>query len=144
MEEKENLQSFLAENAIKAENVKSVMSQRFVDKDRKPIEWEFRVLTNDESDAILQTCKKKDFIPGTRDYKTVTDHERFAAELACACTVHPNLDSAVLQSSYGAVGAVDVLKKMLTPGEYADLVYTVQEVNGFKLGMADKIKKAKN
>lgn len=140
----ENLQSFLAENAIKAENVKYQTSKRFIDKDKKPAEWELRVLTNDESDEIMKNCKKKEFIPGTKDYKTVTDNEKFAAELACACVVHPNLNKEVLQKSYGAVGAVDLLKKMLTPGEFMDLVYAVQEANGFKIGMADKIKKAKN
>lgn len=140
----ENLQSFLAENAILSENVKYVASRRFVNKERKPIEWELRVMTNDESDEILKGCKKKEFIPGTRDYKTVTDHEKFAAELACACVVYPNLNSEALQNSYGAVGAVDLLKKMLTPGEFTDLLYTVQETNGYKVGMADKIKKAKN
>lgn len=140
----ENLQSFLADHAIKAENVKYVASQRFVDKERKPIEWELRVLSNDESDQILKECKKKEFVPGTRDFKVVTDNEKFATELVCASVVYPDLNNAVLQDSYNAVGAADVLKKMLTPGEFTDLLYTVQEVNGFKVGMADKIKKAKN
>lgn len=140
----ENLQSFLAENAIKAENVKYVASERFLDKEHKPIEWELRVLTSEESDAIMKSCKKKEFVPGSREFKVVTDSEQFAAELAGASVVYPNLNSVQLQDSYHAVGAVDLLKKMLTLGEFTNLVYTVHEVNGFKLGMEDKIKKAKN
>lgn len=140
----ENLQSFLAENVIKADNVKFIASPRFLDTNRKSIEWEIKVLTSKESDAILQACKKKEFLPGTRDYKIITDNEKFAADLACACIVYPNLNSAALQDSYNAIGAVDLLQKMLTPGEYTELVYAVQEANGYKLGMADKIKKAKN
>lgn len=140
----ENLQSFLAENAIKAGNVKYVASQRFLDKDRNPVEWELRVLTNEEADAIMKSCKKKEFVPGSREFKIVADHEQFAAELAGASVVYPNLNSAQLQDSYHAVGAVDLLKKMLTLGEFTDLIYTVHEVNGFKFGMEDKIKKAKN
>lgn len=140
----ENLQSFLAENAIKAENVKYVASQRFLGKDRKPIEWELRVLTSDESDQILKSCKKKVFAPGSREAQIVTDGEKYLAELACASIVYPNLNSAVLQESYGTVGAAATLQKMLTPGEYADLMLTVQQAQGYELGMDNKIKKAKN
>lgn len=139
-----NLQAFMAENAIPAENVKYPASPRFLDKDNKPLEWELRVLTNDETDEILQSCKKKEFTPGTRDYKIVTDSDKFAVDLVCASVVYPNLNDAVLQNSYHAIGAADLVKKMLTPGEFNDLSYAVQEANGFKVGMADKIKKAKN
>lgn len=140
----ENLQGFLAENAIKSENVKYVASERFVDKDKQPIKWELRVLTSDEDDAIKQSCKKKEFTPGSREAKIVIDNEKYAAELICACVVYPNLNNAKLQLSYHAAGAVELVQKMLTPGEYADLYLMVSEVNGFKVGMADKIKQAKN
>ena len=56
----------------------------------------------------------------------------------------PNLDDAALQDSYGAVGAQDLIQKMLTPGEYADLANMVQQVCGFEVGMDDKMKRVKN
>lgn len=143
MEEK-SLIGFLVENAIKAENVKYPASERFLDHDKKPLEWELRVLTNDESDEILKRCKKKELTPNKQDFKIVTDNDKFITELMCACVVYPNLNDVVLQESYGAVGADDVLKKMLTPGEFNDLSFAVQEANGYKLGMGDKIKQAKN
>lgn len=142
--EDDNLLGFLAENAIKAEDVMYVASQRFLGKDRKPLAWRLRALTSEECDDIMKRCKKKEFVPGTRDAKIVTDQDKFSTDLVCASVVYPNLDSEKLQRSYDAVGAADLIHKMLTPGEYADLAYTVQQANGFEVGMKDKIKRAKN
>lgn len=140
-----NLQAFLAENAIKAENIKYAASKRFVGADKKPIEWEIRVLSSEEDEALKNTCKKKTFTPGTRDVKIELDSEKYAEELICACVVYPNLNDAALQDSYGAVGAGQLIRKMLTPGEYTDLYLMVTQANGFEVGMDDKkINQAKN
>jgi hypothetical protein len=140
----DNLKNFLAENAIKAENVKYVASESFVGGDGKAIEWELRTLANSEIDEIMTACKKKELIPKTREYRITTDAEKAALEMACASVVYPDLNDAQLQDSYKAIGASELLKKMLTPGEYSDLMAAVQEANGFKVGMEDKINQAKN
>ncbi|CUH95876.1 hypothetical protein P22_1962 [Propionispora sp. 2/2-37] len=140
-----NLVAFLAENAIKAENIKYVASKRFRDANKNSIEWEIRVLTSEEDEAIKKTCKRKVFVPGTRDAKIEFDNEKYAEELIVACVVYPNLNDAALQDSYGVVGAVQLIHKMLTPGEYTDLYLMVSQANGFEVGMDDKkIKQAKN
>ena len=140
-----NLVAFLAENAIKAENIKYVASRRFIGADKQPIEWEIRVLTSEEDEAIKRTCKKKVFTPGTRDVKIELDSDKYAEELICACVVYPNLHDAALQDSYGVVGAAQLIRKMLTPGEYTDLYLMVSQANGFDVGMDDaKISQAKN
>lgn len=41
-----NLKAFLNENAIKRENVKVVVSDRFVNEKNRPVEWELHVLDN--------------------------------------------------------------------------------------------------
>lgn len=41
-----NLKAFLNENAIKRENVKVVVSDRFVNEKNQPVEWELHVLDN--------------------------------------------------------------------------------------------------
>ena len=64
--------------------------------------------------------------------------------MTLAMVVYPDLNDEALQTSYGAIGAEDLLKKMLTPGELADLYLVANEVNDFKVGMNDKIKEAKN
>lgn len=140
-----NLKAFLAENAIKAENIKYVASKRFVDENKKPIEWEIRVLTSEEDETIRKACKRKVFTPGTREAKIELDADKYAEELICACVVYPNLNNAELQESYGVVGAAPLIRKMLTPGEYTDLYLMVSQANGFDVGVdEEKIKRAKN
>lgn len=140
-----NLQAFLAENAIKAENIKYAASKRFIDADKKPIEWELRVLSAEEDEEIKKSCKKKVFTPGTREAKIELDSDKYAEELICTCVVYPNLHDATLQESYGVIGAAQLVRKMLTPGEYTDLYLMVTQANGFEVGMDDKkINQAKN
>lgn len=143
MEEK-NLQLFLAENAIKAENVKYTASKRFIDADKNPVAWEIKTITGDEDEALRNECKTKEFIPGTRQTVTSLNQDKYAVGLICKCVVYPNLNDAQLQESYGVVGAEALVKKMLTPGEYTDLFMAVQQANGFQAGMDEKIKIAKN
>jgi hypothetical protein len=142
--ENDSLKVFLAENAIKPAEVAYSASPRFLNKDRKPMEWKLRVMTSEECDNILRECKKKEFVPGTREVKITTDQEKFITELTTACVTYPNLNNEELQNSYGAVGAAELVHKMLTPGEFSDLANTVQQANGFDVGMKDKIKRAKN
>ena len=140
----DNLQAFLAENVIKMENIKYQASKRFLDSEKKPIDWEIKVLSSDEDEALRNACKKKEIIPGTRQTTVTLDQDKYAGALICECVVYPNLNSAQLQESYGVVGAEALVKKMLTPGEYTDLYMAVSQANGFQVGMEEKIKQAKN
>lgn len=140
----DSLKAFMAENAIKVSEVGYVASKRFLGADREPVSWRIQPLTSEQCDEILTACKKKEFVPGTRDVKIVTDTDKFVTELVTACVTYPNLNDAGLQNSYGAIGAADLVHKMLTPGEYMDLGNTVQQANGYDVGMGDKIKRAKN
>ncbi|MDD6134079.1 MAG: hypothetical protein PUB49_05130 [Selenomonadaceae bacterium] len=139
----ENLQAFLLENAIKADEIEYVASPRFVS-GSNPVPWKISPITNDENEALTNRCRRKQFVPGTRETRMRVDQEAYAAELICACVKYPNLNSEQLQSSYDAVGAADLVKKMLTPGEYQDLFSAVMQANSFDIGMDEKIKKAKN
>lgn len=140
----ESLQAFLAENAIKAESVDYVASKRFVDTNRTPIAWKITPISSEKNEAISDRCKRKHFIPGTKQTEVELDTMEYAKELICTCVTFPNLNDAALQSSYGAVGAADLIRKMLTPGEFTDLFSAVQQANNFEAGMAEKIKAAKN
>ena len=73
-----------------------------------------------------------------------TNAEKLNDLMVEECVIYPNLNDAQLQDSYGAVGAGDLVKKMLIPGEYTDLVFAINESNGFDSGMVEKIKRAKN
>jgi hypothetical protein len=138
-----DLSAFLAQNAIQDENVKYVASKRFVI-DGKPVEWELQSITSEEDSALRKTCTKKVPLPGKHGYMPETDFEKYMGLLAAKCVVFPNLNAAELQDSYGVMGADAVLKKMLKPGEYQDLLKKVQEINGFDVLMDDLVEEAKN
>lgn len=140
-----NLSGFLAQNALKVENVKHIVSKRFLDDKGQPIPWEICCITSTEDEALRKACTKRVPVPGKRNqYTQETDYNLYLGKLAAKCTAFPNLDDAELQNSYGVMGADALLKTMLTPGEYADYLTKVQEVNGFEVTFQDSVDEAKN
>ena len=140
-----NLSAFLASNAIKDENVKYVASKRFIGEDKKPMEWEITCVTSEEDEALRKGCTRKVQVPGKKNMFTPeTDYDKYLGLLAVRCVVFPNLNDAELQNSYGVMGADSLLKTMLKPGEYQDILKKVQEINGFDTGIDDLVEEAKN
>ena len=140
-----NLSGFLSQNAVQVENVKYVASKRFLDENKKPIEWELCCITPTEDENLRKSCTRKVPVPGRRhQFEKESDYDLYLSRLAAKCTVSPNLDDAELQNSYGVMGAEALIKTMLTPGEYADYVMKVQEVNGFDSTFEDLVEEAKN
>jgi len=140
-----NLSGFLSQNALKVENVKHIASKRFVDENNHPISWEIRCINSTEDENLRKSCTKRILVPGKRNqYTQETDFNLYLGKLAASCTVYPNLDDAELQNSYGAMGADSLLKKMLTPGEYADYLAVIQRVNGFEVSFEESVEQAKN
>ncbi len=139
-----NLSAFLSQNAIRVENLKYVASKRFV-QDGKPIEWEICSITPEEDEVLRKKCTSRVPIPGKRNqFVPETNYNSYLGKLGAKCTVFPNLDDAELQNSYEVMGADSLLKVMLTPGEYADYLSKVQEVNGFEVSLEDAVDEAKN
>ena len=140
-----SLSAFLAENVEKVENVKFVVSKRFKDENGVPVPWEIRPITGNEDEAIRKSCVKRVQVPGKRNQFTQeTDYNMYLGKLAVACVVFPNLNDQELQDSYKVMGAEALLKTMLTPGEYADLLTKIQEVCGFDTTIQDEVEEAKN
>lgn len=140
-----NLSGFLAQNALKVENIKYVASKRFLGDDGEPLEWEMKCIPSTEDETLRKSCTKRVPIPGKRNqYTSETDYNLYLGKLAAMCTVYPNLDDAELQNSYGVMGADSLLKTMLTPGEYADYLTKIQEVNGFEVTFEEAVDEAKN
>lgn len=139
-----SLSAFLAENAEVVENVKYVASKRFQE-GGAPVEWEIKVITGAEDEALRKACLNRAPLPGRRNqYQRETDLDKYLGKLAAACTVYPNLHDEALQQSYHVMGAEQLLKTMLTPGEYTDYVTKVYEVNGFDVSLQDEVDEAKN
>ena len=140
-----SLSAFFAGNALKVENIKCVVSNRFIDENKKPIEWEIKAITGAEDETLRKSCTKRVPIPNKKNqYQREVDYDMYLGKLAVACTVSPNLNDAEVQNSYGVMGADALLKTMLTPGEYADYLVKVQEICGFETTLQDEVQEAKN
>lgn len=138
-----NLKAFL--NPIKEENVKYVVSKRFLDDNGKPIEWEIKSLSSEEDENLRKMCIKRVPIAGKRgQYTQDLDTNKYIGLLVSSCTVYPNLNDKELQDGYKVMGADALLKSMLKPGEYAEYARKVQEINGFDLSMEELVDEAKN
>ena len=136
---------FFAENVQKEELVEVVVSKRFKDADGNPITWKLACITSDEDEAIRKSCTKKVPVVGKKGmYAPETDFDAYLGKLAARCVKYPDLNNAELQNSYGVMGADNLLKKMLKPGEYQDLLKKIQEVNGFDTTLEDECEEVKN
>ena len=61
------LSAFLSENAIPVENIKFAASPRFVDENKKPVEWEIKTITGTEDEALRKSCARRVPVPGKRN-----------------------------------------------------------------------------
>ena len=122
-----------------------VVSNRFIDENKNPIQWEIKAIDSREDDLLRKACIKRVPIPGKKNqFMNDMDFNKYAALLAVKSTVYPNLNDATLQDSYAVMGAEDLLKAMLLPGEYANYLNIVQQVNGFNQTFEEKVEEAKN
>lgn len=139
------LTAFLSQNAVAIENTKVVVSKRFIDENKKPIQWEVRALTAGEDEDIRKGATRKVPVPGRRGQtQPETNVELYLARMAAACTVYPNLMDAELQDSYKVKTPEDLLRNMLTSGEYAEYLQVVQSLNGYDLTTEELVEEAKN
>lgn len=138
-----DLKAFFAQNQVKQENIKFVVSKRFLDEQGKPIEWELRALGTEESEAIKRECTRRVKVGGNR-FTVEVDEDKMGGKMAAACVVYPDLNDAALQDSYKVMGADQLLKKMLSMGEYAILAKKITELNGLNESMDDLVEEAKN
>lgn len=140
----DNFNAFMAQSAIQYKEVEYVASNRFLDEKGNPISWKIKILSETELDKLKNQCKKRIVDEKTRRTTIETDTDKLTDLLVENCVVYPNLNNANLQDSYKAVGAIDLAKKMLMPGEYADLALAINQAMGFKCDMGEKIKYVKN
>lgn len=141
-----SLSAFMAQNIVQDENIKYVVSKRFInEKTKEPIAWDLKCIDSQCDEDLRKRCTKRLEVPGKKGQFTKdTDFDKYVGLLAVECVVYPNLNDAELQDSYHVMGADALLKKMLKPGEYADLLAKVQEINGFNESFEDKVEQAKN
>lgn len=140
-----NLSYFLAENIEKEEVQLYAASKRFKDEKGNVVEWKLGAITSDEDEKLRKSCTRRVQIPGKKNmYQPETDMDKYLGLLAVACIKYPDLNDVQLQNSYKIMGADNLLKTMLKPGEYSDLLKKIQEINGFDTEMSDLVEEAKN
>lgn len=116
-----DLSAFLKSNVQKSDTKFLEVTDRFTDANGKPIKWEIRRVCADDERLIEKRCteERKDRRTGT--ITQIRDDNEYISALAAHAVVFPDLLDAELQASWGAQGAIDLLRKLLTPGELVRL-----------------------
>lgn len=143
MSESQNLTAFLKNNVEIVNQVEYVASNRIKVGD-EPVAWKINVLQNKVIDKLRNRYTKM-----IKDGKTGVTREKFDSQgfndaMLLESIVYPNLDDMELQDSWGVNDPLELVKAMLTPGEYADLLNAVVEAQGFEVGMDEKVRAVKN
>ncbi|MFI3206586.1 MAG: phage portal protein [Clostridia bacterium] len=126
-----NLSAFFAQNAKKIDKEKYVPSKRFLDGENV-LEWELICITALENNAIRDSCYKMVINPKRGEESRVLDTGLYQAKITARCVAFPNLEDMELQNSYGVRTSEDLIRTMLSPGEFENLSEKVLEINGFK------------
>lgn len=129
-----SLSAFLAQNAKKIENKTMVVSDRFVDPETgEPMEWEFRAISSGENQKLRKKCVVNVPVGNNGQYIPEVDVYSYQLKLAAASTVFPDLNNAELQDSYKAMGAEELIGKMLMSNEFDDYVTAISKHSGYQL-----------
>jgi Phage XkdN-like protein. len=137
--------SFLKTNAVEGKIVKYVVSDRYLDENGKPEVWQIKGIDSEENEKLRESCTDRIPVPGRRgQFTPELNVYKYLCKLAVASTVYPNLHDAVTQDSFGAMGAENLLRKMLISGEYDEYINEVQRVNKYDVTLQDKVDAAKN
>lgn len=143
MSDTQNLTAFLKNNVEIVNQVEYVASNRIKAGD-EPVAWKINVLQNKVIDKLRNRYTKM-----IKDGKTGVTREKFDSQgfndaMLLESIIYPNLDDMELQDSWGVNDPLELVKAMLTPGEYADLLNAVVEAQGFEVGMDEKVRAVKN
>lgn len=80
----------------------------------------------------------------TKQTEVETDRSLYVSRLLVTCCVEPNFKDADLQARFGVMGAEALAEKLLSPGQYSNLLIAVQELNGFDEDINNLVDEAKN
>ena len=119
-------------------NKEVIVSDRFKE-NGKPVPFVIKPVTQQENDALLRKCKKKDK-KGNEYFDKVSYNLAFVT----AAVVAPDLENAELQAAYGALGAEKTLSAMLYAGESTTLMPEIEELSGLDKDVNDDVEEAKN
>lgn len=138
-----DLSLFFASNVEKMSEESVIVSDRFKDKEGKPVPWKIRMITESENEEIRKSATK--YTKGKNGARVPEyNQEAYVGKLIAESVVFPDLKNAELQKSYNVMGAENLAKRMLLPGEYAKLVEKIQTINGFDADINETVEEIKN
>lgn len=125
------------------QNVKSTPEVEYKVSDRFDEPFRIKVLSETINSAIKEKAMKIAVNNGKAD--TDLDMNLYSLLLCVESITYPNLNDAELQDSYGVKRPDDLLKEMLTGGEFTNLFLKVTEVNKVNYqSFEEKVEEAKN
>lgn len=106
--------------------------------------FKIKPITEEENQQLRKNNTKTKFDKRTRQTEKSVDQTEYVTDLALACITYPDLSNAELQKAAGTPGDQKAtLKKILKPGEYANLLDEIQDINGFDVDIEDLKDQAK-
>ncbi len=137
-----SFREFMLQNAIKVENEKFVVSNRFVDENNEPLEWELKVISKLDEERIMKSCYK--MVERNGKYINEFDELLFKGKVNASCVVYPELNNTDLQDSYRTMTDEQLLKTMLTAGEYQKLEIKLKIMGNKRPKLDEKVTEVKN
>lgn len=133
-----SLNGFFKNKAKQVDDVRVVVSERFTDKEGKPLEW----ILHPISTKLVEEITKKNTVTKLENGKRVkvTNEENLNADLLEQVVLFPRLNDAELQDSYGVTNVNDLLSTMLYPGETQVLTQALQDVMSGKTNTVSELK----
>ncbi|MDI9469043.1 MAG: phage portal protein [Bacillota bacterium] len=145
MAEKRDFSAFMKGASEERKNIRIAISDRFKDAEGNPIEWELRPVTAEEDRELRKKHTHRNRSRVSNQQTQFFDSAAYIDELNALSVVYPDLNDKALQDSYGVMGAVDLLYKLLdSAGEMGNLTIAVNELSGLNTDIEDRIEEAKN
>lgn len=139
-----DFEAFFAQNKVQSEDVEYVASTGFIDKATgKPIPWKLRKVSESVNKKLKEASQKK-VTSGNRAVRYQMDNDMYICKLTVATVVFPDLNNKKLQDAWNAMDAEELIRKMLSAGEYGNLMLKAQEVNDYDIDYNALVEEAKN
>lgn len=133
-----SLNGFFKNKAKQVDDVRVVVSERFTDKEGKPLEWVLHPI----STKLVEEITKKNTVTKLVNGQKIKEinEENLNASLLEQVVLFPRLNDAELQNSYGVTNVNDLLGAMLYPGETQVLIQALQDVMSGKANTVSELK----
>lgn len=130
-EQKISLEEFLLTNTVEDMTTEVTIS------DRIPYKFKIKALTKNEETKLTKAIQN---FKGDNTSKM----ERYYSELCIAQTLYPKFNDAALVEKLGVADGVEVMNRVLTAGEQAELLAQILKFSGYEANINRQIAKAKN